>query len=195
MKRLARLNRSDTRRIKKALASMHKALDGLERVLAPRFMLEESISTEQIPPKETSDTEIIRVFTDILSAFRTMIMMVDYTENFRSLMVQLHYTPATLEPPRRVAFTPKHPSPVQVNWIKARGVLSLREYSILEYRLGIRNEPRTLAEVGQDFHITRERVRQIQKVAVSKLEDAGLLVRQDYPRVGVARAVELLIRQ
>ena len=45
-----------------------------------------------------------------------------------------------------------------------------REATILRLRFGLdRGEPRTLEEVGQHFHLTRERIRQIEAKAMSKL--------------------------
>jgi RNA polymerase sigma factor (sigma-70 family) len=45
-----------------------------------------------------------------------------------------------------------------------------RERSILALRYGLdRGEPRTLEEVGEHFHLTRERIRQIEARAMSKL--------------------------
>lgn len=52
--------------------------------------------------------------------------------------------------------------------------LDERELKILNYRYGLDgNDPQTLESVGEYFHITRERVRQIQKSALEKLK--GLL--------------------
>jgi RNA polymerase primary sigma factor len=49
-------------------------------------------------------------------------------------------------------------------------LLDWRERKIVEYRTGIRNgRPRTLREIGEEFGITRERVRQIEKRAAAKL--------------------------
>ena len=48
--------------------------------------------------------------------------------------------------------------------------LTPREREILTLRFGLdRGEPRTLEEVGQHFHVSRERIRQIQAVAMTKL--------------------------
>jgi RNA polymerase sigma factor (sigma-70 family) len=45
-----------------------------------------------------------------------------------------------------------------------------REATVLRLRFGLdRGEPRTLEEVGQHFHLTRERIRQIEAKAMSKL--------------------------
>lgn len=45
-----------------------------------------------------------------------------------------------------------------------------REATILTYRFGMDGGPeRTLEEVGQKFGVTRERVRQIQNLALHKL--------------------------
>jgi len=50
--------------------------------------------------------------------------------------------------------------------------LNGRERDILRYRYGLRNTPaETLEDVGVRFKITRERVRQIQNVALLKLRD------------------------
>ena len=57
--------------------------------------------------------------------------------------------------------------------------LDYREREILRFRFGLHNtEEETLDDVGKRFNITRERVRQIQNVAVSKLHD---LLEQDLP--------------
>jgi len=49
--------------------------------------------------------------------------------------------------------------------------LDERELKILNYRYGLDgNDPETLERVGERFHITRERVRQIQKSALEKLK-------------------------
>jgi RNA polymerase primary sigma factor len=49
--------------------------------------------------------------------------------------------------------------------------LDERELRILNYRYGLDgSEPETLEKVGERFHITRERVRQIQKSALEKLK-------------------------
>jgi RNA polymerase sigma factor (sigma-70 family) len=48
--------------------------------------------------------------------------------------------------------------------------LTAREGEILRLRFGLdRGEPRTLAQVGECFNLTRERVRQIEVRAMSKL--------------------------
>jgi len=48
--------------------------------------------------------------------------------------------------------------------------LSERERTILSLRFGLDDgEPRTLEEVGQHFHVTRERIRQIQEQALRQL--------------------------
>ena len=50
------------------------------------------------------------------------------------------------------------------------GRLDEREREILKLRFGLdRGEPRTLEEVGEHFNLTRERIRQIEARAMSKL--------------------------
>ena len=49
-----------------------------------------------------------------------------------------------------------------------------REKEILELRYGLHGETHTLQKVGEQFQISRERVRQIQKKALKHLADQGL---------------------
>ena len=52
--------------------------------------------------------------------------------------------------------------------------LSERERSVLELRFGLRDgKPRTLEEVGRYFDVTRERIRQIEGKALSKLKKSA----------------------
>jgi RNA polymerase primary sigma factor len=53
---------------------------------------------------------------------------------------------------------------------EAIGILDQREMTILRYRFGLDGgNERTLGEVGEKFGVTRERIRQIQNVALKKL--------------------------
>jgi len=53
--------------------------------------------------------------------------------------------------------------------------LDEREREILRMRFGLdRGEPRTLDEVGERFSLTRERIRQIEARAMSKLRHPAL---------------------
>ena len=62
--------------------------------------------------------------------------------------------------------------------------LDEREREILRLRYGLdRGEPRTLDEVGGELNLTRERIRQIEKGAISKLR---------HPAAGIGEAKELL---
>ncbi len=56
---------------------------------------------------------------------------------------------------------------------KMLGTLDKREATILSLRFGLDgSRPRTLEEVGRKFNITRERVRQLQNLALAKLRRA-----------------------
>lgn len=49
--------------------------------------------------------------------------------------------------------------------------LSKKEACILKYRYGLEDErPRSLKEIGKIFHLTKERIRQIERKAISRLE-------------------------
>ena len=63
---------------------------------------------------------------------------------------------------------------------KAKGLMLIaldeREREILRLRFGLdRGEPRTLDEVGEHFCLTRERIRQIEARAMSKLRHPTLV--------------------
>jgi RNA polymerase primary sigma factor len=50
------------------------------------------------------------------------------------------------------------------------GSLTPRERKVLELRFGLEDgRSRTLEEVGREFHVTRERIRQIEAKALRKL--------------------------
>ncbi len=60
---------------------------------------------------------------------------------------------------------------------RALGILDEREGQVVMMRYGIGGEsPRTLSDVGAALGITRERVRQIENKALSKLRDPGALL-------------------
>jgi RNA polymerase primary sigma factor len=53
--------------------------------------------------------------------------------------------------------------------------LSEREKKVIQLRFGLLDgHPRTLAEVGREFHVTRERIRQIEAKTLSKLRHPSL---------------------
>ena len=59
--------------------------------------------------------------------------------------------------------------------VRLLAVLEPRERDILRMRYGLdRGEPRTLEEVGVHFHLTRERIRQIEARAISKLRHPSI---------------------
>ena len=52
------------------------------------------------------------------------------------------------------------------------GDLKERERQVIELRFGLRDgHPRTLEEVGKEFNVTRERIRQIEAKALRKLRN------------------------
>jgi len=54
------------------------------------------------------------------------------------------------------------------------GELAKREREVLEMRFGLKDgRPHTLEEVGQEFNVTRERIRQIESKALRKLRHPG----------------------
>ena len=58
---------------------------------------------------------------------------------------------------------------------KLMASLTPREREILTLRFGLdRGEPCTLAEIGRVFHVSRERIRQLQADAITKLRDPAL---------------------
>ena len=57
------------------------------------------------------------------------------------------------------------------------GTLSPREQEILRIRYGIDGRaPRTLVQIGRQFHVSRERIRQLQRQAILKLQQHSDLV-------------------
>lgn len=63
-------------------------------------------------------------------------------------------------------------------------VLDKREKTIISQRFGLDGgEPRTLANVAKNFDISRERIRQLQNIALAKLRRA--LSKREDPQVGV----------
>ncbi len=54
--------------------------------------------------------------------------------------------------------------------MEALGTLTEREQKVLKLRFGLDDgRPRTLEEVGKEFNVTRERIRQIEAKALRKL--------------------------
>jgi RNA polymerase primary sigma factor len=66
-------------------------------------------------------------------------------------------------------------------------VLDAREKKIISQRFGLDGgTPKTLEDVGKDFGITRERIRQLQNIALTKLRRA--LSKKENPRKLLAAA-------
>lgn len=63
--------------------------------------------------------------------------------------------------------------PLALQWLQK---LPYREREIIMQRLGIQNRPqRTLEEIGQEFDLTRERIRQIQNKALERIARVMML--------------------
>jgi len=61
-------------------------------------------------------------------------------------------------------------SGLERNIVDALETLDDREKNIIEQRYGLQNgQPKTLEEVGRNFNLTRERIRQIENIALDKL--------------------------
>ena len=92
-------------------------------------------------------------------------------QNFQGRFLSLS---SELEQPGRSSYSPILEA---VSEIMQKEELSLvlstltnRERKVIELRFGLKGEhPRTLEEVGQKFGVTRERVRQIQNIALRKM--------------------------
>jgi RNA polymerase primary sigma factor len=69
------------------------------------------------------------------------------------------------------------------------GTLSPKEREVLDMRFGLASgTPKTLEEIGQHFHLTRERIRQIQNEALKKLRTK--VDKRDRPSEGVLALAE-----
>ena len=80
--------------------------------------------------------------------------------------LRTHFEELMPAPPFEVAATALLPAEIE----KLLAPLDERERHILALRFGLdRGEPRTLEEVGEYFNLTRERIRQIEARAMSKL--------------------------
>jgi RNA polymerase primary sigma factor len=67
------------------------------------------------------------------------------------------------------------------------GVLDNREKKIIFQRFGLDGgEPKTLEDVGKDFGVTRERIRQLQNAALAKLRRA--LSKKEEPELASSAA-------
>ena len=53
---------------------------------------------------------------------------------------------------------------------RVMGVLDEREKIIVKDYFGLSGHPRTLAEIGKDFNLTKERIRQIKEKAIRRIK-------------------------
>lgn len=68
------------------------------------------------------------------------------------------------------------PTPERMEELKKQAVavlatLTPREEKVLRMRFGIMEKPKSIEEVGQDFFVTRERIRQIEAKALKKMRN------------------------
>ena len=72
---------------------------------------------------------------------------------------------------------------------KLLSTLNVREQLVLTLRFGLDGQPeRTLADIGRDLQISRERVRQIAQQALGRLRHPSrLAIIEDYQEEGIWR--------
>ncbi len=61
------------------------------------------------------------------------------------------------------------PQEVHAGFLSVLDALTDKEQSVISRRIGLSGEPETLQSIGNDFNITRERVRQIEDVGIRKI--------------------------
>ena len=72
---------------------------------------------------------------------------------------------SVVSPEKAVTF-----SMLQIELNKILDTLSWREKEVTVFRLGLQNNiPKTLEEVGREFNVTRERIRQIEAKALRRI--------------------------
>lgn len=63
---------------------------------------------------------------------------------------------------------------LKTEMLKLLGILDERERTIVEDYYGLTGSPRTLEDIGEDFNLTKERVRQIKEKALRKLRNESV---------------------
>ncbi len=139
------------------LVRLQKARASLELKLGrPATLAELSIELEM---PEDKVTEVLRFAAEPLSLFQPV--REDGDAELGDLVED-----RSAESPFEAAATALLPAEIE----KLLAPLDERERQILALRFGLdRGEPRTLEEVGEHFQLTRERIRQIEARAMSKL--------------------------
>ena len=67
---------------------------------------------------------------------------------------------------------------VKENISKILSVLSERERSIIEMYFGLNGSPLTLEEIGEEFELTKERIRQIKEKAIRKIRNNADILKE-----------------
>jgi RNA polymerase sigma factor (sigma-70 family) len=144
------------------LLELRGVRERLEARLGRRVTIAELAAELKISPQQTE--EILRVAVMPLSLSEPMgkdgdVEMGDLVED------------RSAESPLEMAATALLPAEID----KLLAYLDAREREILTLRFGLdRGEPRTLEEVGRYFHLTRERIRQIEERALAKLRHPSI---------------------
>ncbi len=139
------------------LARLQKARTSLEKKLGRPALLTELAREVELP--EDKVTEALRFASDPLSLSEPL--REDGDAELGDIVED-----RSVESPFEVAATTLLPEEIT----RLLGPLDEREREILKLRFGLdRGEPRTLEEVGEHFSLTRERIRQIEARAMSKL--------------------------
>jgi len=139
------------------LARLQKARASLEKKLGRPAALTELAREVELP--EDKVTEALRFAAEPLSLSEPL--REDGDAELGDVVED-----RSVESPFEVAATTLLPEEIS----RLLGPLDEREREILKLRFGLdRGEPRTLEEVGEHFSLTRERIRQIEARAMSKL--------------------------
>ncbi|MDP9071543.1 MAG: sigma-70 family RNA polymerase sigma factor [Actinomycetota bacterium] len=148
------------------LARLRKARSALEIKHGRRATMAELSAEMEMPPEKV--VELLRYVTEPQSLFEPL------REDGDAELGDIVADPTAVSP-----FDAATESLLPDEVTRLLSPLDERERTVLRLRYGLdRGEARTLEEVGERFHLTRERIRQIEARAMSKLRhpsvDSGL---------------------